>query len=181
VPTTGEPETFKHYITGKTTFTIQPEKVPNHKGIERIIEQLGGPTAKLDDLAKNTKLKAGWIVGGYLSNWVTDALKLPKSFKVVQDILQNKLTDTADVLLPAAAWAEKDGSWENYAGKIQAFSAAIPPPDGSMREGDVYYRLLGRKGLYNAAVVRDEMGEPFASVKVPTDDATEPAFEFAEL
>ena len=29
------------------------------------------------------------------------------------------------VPLPAAAWAEKDGCWENHAGRIQAFSAAI--------------------------------------------------------
>jgi len=99
----------------------------------------------------------------------------------VQDILANKLTDTADVLLPAAAWAEKDGCWENFAGKIQPFAAAIAPPDGAMREGDVYYKLLGRSGQYNAEVVRQEMGEPFASAKISTDEAPSPAFEFAEL
>lgn len=186
VPTTGEVESFKHYTSGKTTFTIQPEKVPNRKGIERAIKTMGGPTITLEEFsggahAAMKPLKAGWIVGGYLSNWVTDALKLPKSFKVVQDILPNKLTDTADVLLPAAAWAEKDGSWENFAGKIQPFAAAIAPPEGTMREGDVYYRLLERRGLYSAEVVRQEMGEPFASIQSPTEDATEPAFEFAEL
>ena len=50
-----------------------------------------------------------------------------------------------------------------------------------MREGDVYYRLLRRAGLYNAEVVRREMGDPFASAKVSTDEAPSPAFEFAEL
>ena len=49
---------------------------------------------------------SGWIVGGYLSNWVTDALKLPKGFKVVQDILPSSLADKADVLLPSAAWVK---------------------------------------------------------------------------
>jgi len=173
---------FKHYLTGKTTFTIQAEKVPNRKGIERVIQMLGGPTMKVEELGASKTLRGGWIVGGYLSNWVTDALKLPgKSIKVVQDILANKLTDTADVLLPAAAWAEKDGCWENFAGKIQPFAAAIAPPDGAMREGDVYYKLLGRSGQYNAEVVRQEMGEPFASAKISTDEAPSPAFEFAEL
>ena len=61
--------------------------------------------AKLEELAANAKLKGGWILGGYLSNWVTDAFKLPRGVKIVQDILPNKLTDSADVLLPAAAWA----------------------------------------------------------------------------
>jgi formate dehydrogenase major subunit len=106
---------------------------------------------------------------------------LPKGFKIVQDILASSLADSADVLLPAAAWAEKDGSWENYQNKIQHFSAAITPVEGARREGDVYYTLLGRPGLYNALVVRQEMGEPFAAVALPDHAAAAPAMEFAAL
>jgi anaerobic selenocysteine-containing dehydrogenase len=106
---------------------------------------------------------------------------LPKGFKVLQDILSSSLSDTADVVLPAAAWAEKDGSWENYAGKIQHFAAAVPPPEGARREGDVYYTLLGRPEMYNAELVRKEMGGPFAEVQLPDAKAAEPAFEFAPL
>ena len=186
VPTTGANEEFKNYLTKKVTFTIQAEKVPNRKGIERIFAILGGPTVSLAEFSGGVHaavkpLKAGWIVGGYLSNWVTDSLKLPKGLKVVQDILPNRLTDTTDILLPAAAWAEKDGCWENHAGKMQAFGGAIVPPEGAMREGDVYYRLLERRGLYNADVVREDMGEPFASIKLPSEETAEPAFEFVEL
>jgi NADH-quinone oxidoreductase subunit G len=181
VPTTGQNEVFKNSITGQVTFVIQAEKVPNRRGVERVISLLGGPTATLEELGKSTRLKGGWIVGGYLSDWVTDALKLPRGVKVVQDILPNKLTGSADALLPAAAWAEKDGCWENHAGRLQAFSAAVTPPAGAMREGDVYYRLLGRSGLYNAQAVRQEMGEPFASVQIPSERTEEPAFEFVEL
>jgi hypothetical protein len=35
--------------------------------------------------------------------------------------------------------------------------------------------------MYNAEDVRAEMGEPFAAVSVPSEDAEEPAFEFVEL
>jgi NADH-quinone oxidoreductase subunit G len=181
VPTTGENEVFKNSMNGKVTFTIQAEKVPNRKGIERVIAILGGPTGSLEALATSTTLKAGWIVGGYLSNWITDQFKLPRGVKIVQDILPNKLTDTADVLLPAAAWAEKDGCWENFAGKIQAFTAAIAPPHGARREGDVYLKLLGRSEMYNAELIRKEMGEPFAATVVPSENFAEPAMEFAEL
>jgi anaerobic selenocysteine-containing dehydrogenase len=152
-----------------------------------VIQVLGGPTISLAEFsggghAATKTLKAGWIAGGYLSNWVTDQLKLPaRSIKVVQDILPNKLTETADVLLPSAAWAEKDGCWENFAGKIQPFTAAIAPPEGAMRDGDVYYKLLSRPGLYNAQVVRKEMGEPFASIQIGTEEAPAPAFDFVEL
>ena len=181
VPSSGENEVFKNYLTGKTTFTIQAEKVPNAAGVRRVMEKLGGPTAKIEELATSKTLKAGWIVGGYLSAWVTDALKLPKGFKVVQDILPSSLSDKADILLPAAAWAEKDGCWENFSGTIQPFQAAVPPPDGARREGDVYYRLLRREGFYSAEDVRAEMGEPFASVKLPEANIAEPAPEFVEL
>ena len=177
VPTSGEDETFKNPQSGKQTFVIKAEKVPNAAGIRRVIGMLGGPSATWDELSANEKpelknLKGGWIVGGYLSDWQPEKSVLPKGFKVVQDILQSSLANSADVLLPAAAWAEKDGSWENYQGHIQHFSSAITPIEGSRREGDVYYTLLGRTGLFNAAVVRQEMGGAFASVALPNHRAT---------
>jgi anaerobic selenocysteine-containing dehydrogenase len=99
----------------------------------------------------------------------------------VQDILPNALTRTADVVLPAAAWAERDGTWENFDGRLQAFVAAVPPPEGLRREGDVYHAILGRAGMYNAGDVRTELGESFTTVVTPTGDVGEPAMEFVEL
>ena len=180
VPTTGHNETFKNSVNGKQTFVIQAEKVPNAAGVRRVLAMLGGPQAAYTDLAGNAALKGGWVVGGYLSNWATN-VTLPRGFTVVQDILPNQLTATASVLLPAAAWAEKDGCWENFAGKIQAFEAAVAPPEGTRREGDVYLNLLSRRETYNATVIRGEMGEAFATVEVPVVAGAEPAFEFAEL
>jgi NADH-quinone oxidoreductase subunit G len=186
VPSSGANEVFKNPANGKTTFTIQAEKVPNAKGVQRVIDMLGGPKTDVAGVVASgttelKNLKAGWIVGGYLSNWITDQLKLPKGFKVVQDILPSSLSDKADILLPAAAWAEKDGCWENFAGKIQPFAAAVPPPEGTRREGDVYYKLLGRTGFYNAHDVHVEMGEAFANVNLPIERVATPAFEFVEL
>jgi len=191
VPAAGEDEVFKNSLTGKETFRIKAEKVPNAAGVRRVIELLGGPKASFDDLVAATKtevkaLKGGWIVGGYLSNWIpADAKQAPALFKkgakIVQDILPNAVTASATVLLPSAAWAEKDGCWENHAGKLQAFTAAVSPCEDARREGDVYYKLLNRRGMYNAQDVRKEMGEPFASVTIPSEHAEEPAFEFVEL
>jgi NADH-quinone oxidoreductase subunit G len=102
-------------------------------------------------------------------------------FKVVQDVLPSSVSESADVLLPTATFAEKDGCWENFAGEIQPFVAAVPPPDGISREGDIYLSLLGRTGLYNAETIRHEMGEPFASIKVPQEQVDAPTMEFVEL
>ena len=106
---------------------------------------------------------------------------MKKGYRVVQDVLINALTDSASVVLPMAAWAETEGTWENYQGKIQPFAAAIAPIEGARREGDVYLAMLGRRGLYNAEKIREEMGEAFAGVKMPAPKGEEPAMEFVEL
>ena len=149
-------------------------------GVRRVMQMLGGATMKLEELAKAPKLKAGWIVGGYLSEW-SKGITFPRGFKVVQDILPSSLTESADIVLPSAAWAEKDGCWENFAGKIQPFEAAVAPPEGARRDGDVYFQLLGRSGFCNANDVRKEIGAPFASLSLPQEHAPEPAFEFVEI
>jgi NADH-quinone oxidoreductase subunit G len=185
-PTTGQDEIFTNPANGKQTFVIKAEKVPNSAGIRRVLGMLGGTTCEWNDLAAlpaAAKLKGGWIVGGYLSNWIPRELPAPvkKGLRIVQDILPNSLTAAADVTLPMACWAETEGTWENFGGKLQAFTAAVPPPEGAKRAGDVYFTVIGRPGMYNAEQIRGEMGGPFAEVQAPVVHADEPAFEFAEL
>src|SRR5207249_2269724 len=50
VPTSEKDEVFKNYMSGKVTFTIKAEKVPNAAGIRRVIEMLGGPSSTLQEL-----------------------------------------------------------------------------------------------------------------------------------
>jgi len=95
--------------------------------------------------------------------------------------LNSDFAGKVDIVLPTACWAETEGTWENFAGKIQSFAAAVPGPEGTRRAGDVYYTLLGKAGLYNAQVVRQEMGEAFAAVQLPSDNVEAPAYEFVEL
>jgi hypothetical protein len=186
VPRSGKDEVFYHYLTGKETFRIPAEKVPNAAGVRRVMARCGGPSGEYADIVSTqpdlSRLKGGWIVGGYLSNWISSELPafLNSGFRVVQDLLRTSMTEAADILLPAAAWVEKDGCWENHQGKIQPFNAAVPPPHDVRREGDVYYRLLGRPGLYSATVVRREMGEPFVSVVSPPEKEAK-SEEFQEL
>jgi anaerobic selenocysteine-containing dehydrogenase len=187
-PTTGDDQVFKHYITHKETFRIKAEKVPNAAGIRRVLGLLGGATTTWDEFTAGERadiknLKAGWIVGNYLSSWLPANLPAPlkKGFRVLQDILPSDFAGKADILLPSSCWAETDGTWENHVGKVQPYAAAVPVPEGVRRAGDVYYTMLGRPGLYNAQDVRQEMGEPFASVQLPAERVDAPAYDFVEL
>ena len=188
VPTEGEDQVFGHYLTKKETFRIKAEKAPNAAGVRRVLALLGGPQVSYDQLVKSEtpelkKLKGGWIVGGFLKDWLPKEQPaiFKKGYRVVQDILENSLTAVADVVLPSAAWCEKDGCWENHAGVIQAFAAAVTPPGEALTEGRVYLKLLERNQKYNPAEIRQEMGEPFASVTLPNPRVIAPAMEFVEL
>lgn len=184
VPKAESDEVFKHYITKQETFRIQAEKVPNRAGVQRVIEKLGGSSMDWATFGTGSHagLKAGWVTGGYHSHWTgTDMpATLKKAFKVVQDLLPSSLTGSADILLPSAAWVEKDGSWENYKGVVQAFAKAFSPRDGAVAEGEVFARLLGRR--YDAVAIRAELGEGFDAAKPPhASEADEPAMEFVEI
>jgi NADH-quinone oxidoreductase subunit G len=188
VPSSGQDEVFHDTVTKKQTFVIKAEKVPNKTGVGRVIDMLGGPKATFDELTQGAradlqKLKGGWIVGGYHSPWVPTQTPeiFSKGYKVVQDLLPSRLSESADVFIPGAAWAEKDGCWENYLGKVQPFAAAVPAPEGVRRDGDIYLAMSGQHGMYNAQAVRGEMGAPFAEVAFPAQHAVKPALEFAEL
>jgi len=188
VPTGGQDVVFRNSLTGQQTFVIKAEKAPNANGIRRVIGMFSGPRATFQELVKADRedikfLKGAWIVGGYLGNWLPEDQPpvFKKGLRLLQDIFPSALSASADVVLPAATWAEKDGCWENHQNRIQPFAAAVAPPEGAVREGDVYLELMGRPGPYDAAAIRKEMGEPFASVQLPKEQQEEPAFEFVEL
>ena len=190
VPTEGEDEVFKHYLTGDETFRIQAEKVPNRRGVDRVLELLGGPRGTWSATSDPSldKLKAGWITGGYLSSWTGTELPafVKSGFHVVSDLLESGLSAGADVVLPAASWAEKSGTWENHAGLIQPFEPAIDVIPNSVIEGELFAKLLGRTEGYVPAKVREELAEKDEAFHTITsrddDEAGERSpFEFAEL
>ena len=165
VPVDGEDETFPQGNGSPVRFTIRAEKCPNRRGIEMVLAGLGGAVVSFE--AFETRAAAGdfagaWIVGGYPREWVrkqTVSAAGKIGLLIVQDILPNKLTEAAGVLIPSCSWAERSGCFVNCDGKIQAFEAAIAPLEGCRRDGQFLYALAGEAGLYHAATVRDRMAE----------------------
>jgi NADH-quinone oxidoreductase subunit G len=156
-------------------FTIHAEKTPNRRGIEMVIDGMGGPTVAREELwSRAGEFKAVWIVGGYPNaGWPNETLAAaaPKfELLIAQDIFPNVLTQNAHVVLPFCAWVERDGSFVNQQGLIQPFARAIHPPDGAKRDGQYLYELAGLTGLFNAQHVRAMMAEKipaFANLHVP--------------
>ena len=79
----------------------------------------------VEDVAKNSK---ALLIGGSLQ----DASILEgKDFVVVQELFETDTTAHADVILPAASFAEVDGTYTNNTGFVQRVRKAIEPVNQS--------------------------------------------------
>ena len=69
-------------------------------------------------------------------SWIVEARKAGRlPVLIYQGVLQTELSKIADVVLPGAAWVEKDATYTNDQGIVQAASKAINAP------GEVRRRL----------------------------------------
>ncbi len=164
VPYVGEDKQFPVQADqASAKFTILNEKCPNRRGIEMILASMGGASPSLEEFTASAGAGAyagAWIVGGYPGQWVTKELSgavAKIGVTLVQDMFASALTESADVVIPSCAWAERVGCFVNRQGKIQAFHWAVNPPEGCQRDGNYLYQLSGEPGLYNASAVRDRM------------------------
>ena len=163
VPVVGADETFPG------GFTIRAEKCPNRNGVEAVLALYGAGERSWNDLLAHMaagKVDAAWVTGGYPAAWVDEATAAGfagLSCLVVQDLFDSPLTRLATWRLPATGFAERAGTWVNVGHHAQSFDAAIRPPAGVWPEGRLFWNMLGRRGLYDAAAVRRQIAESSAA------------------
>ena len=170
VPVVGQDQTFRK------GFVIKAEKCPNRRGIESILQHLGGPTADFRTFlgqAIEGRFNAAYVGGGYPGDWVTTdvANALAKvELLVVHDLFPSRLDEFVAVQIPAATWAEREGTFMNCEGLLQPFDRALPPLEGVKADGQFLHELAGRTGLFRAKKVREELAAEmpqFAEVFMP--------------
>jgi formate dehydrogenase (coenzyme F420) alpha subunit len=119
----------------------------------------GLTSTEMTEAALDGSLKALYIIGE--DPVICDAnIKKTKAalenldFLVVQEIFMTATARMADVVLPAAAWAEKDGSYTSMERRVQWIDQAVPPV-GEAKEGlwiiDQIARRLGLDFNYSSA------------------------------
>jgi ferredoxin-nitrate reductase len=129
------------------------------------------------------RLKAIWIICTNPLTSLPDArlaeaaLKKTK-FVVVQDI-SNKPESLAyaDVILPAAAWAEKEGTMTNSERRISYLNKVIDPPGEALPDADIlcrFARKMGYKGFdfENAAAIYAEHARLTAKTNIDISGLT---------
>ena len=77
-------------------------------------------------------------------------------FMVVQDMFITETAEYADVILPAAAFAEKDGHFTNTERRVQRINKIIEPPKGVITDWEIIQLIANAMGSdWNYKSVRD--------------------------
>jgi NADH-quinone oxidoreductase subunit G len=175
VRTVGEDDKYPKDVHGRpiepTKFTIRAEKCPNHRGVEAILRHFAGDVMPMGDVlgrAAGGDFSAIYFVGGDPEGWINDAqadaLENVETV-VVQDILPSPASVRATFVLPGGSFTERDGTLVNHAGLAQQVHRAIRSPGEARPDGRILWDLAGRRGLFNAAQLRREMGEVIESLR----------------
>ncbi len=122
-------------------------------------------------LLRRKKLKVLYLLGEFPPLGKT----LPTDFIISQNIYPPPAGLRADLVLPAAAFTEIDGTVINQAGRIQAINKAVEPPGEALPDWQILARLaqeMDVKGLdyRNVEQIHTEMAtfyDPFKDLKAP--------------
>jgi predicted molibdopterin-dependent oxidoreductase YjgC len=119
------------------------------------------------------EIRAAWVSAGYPKPWIDEATAArfgSLELLVVQDLFDSPLWDRATYQLPGASFAERAGSYVNFNDRLQSFDWAIRPPAGVWVEGPLYWRLLGRMGMYSPRTALSEVAADIVYFAVAGND-----------
>ena len=134
----------------------------------------GLTAVEIIERAKERKIKGLYIVGENPilsfphSSLVAEALA-SLDFLVVQDMFLTETARLANVVLPAASFAEKEGTFTNFEGRVNRVRKAIDPPGESLPDWEIILRLAEKMGA----------PLPFSSLRQVIDEIAElvPSYE----
>ncbi|HVE91620.1 MAG TPA: molybdopterin dinucleotide binding domain-containing protein, partial [Actinomycetota bacterium] len=143
-------------------------------------EQPGEDTAAVLSRARSGGLDLLWLVGADVLGDVPDArlgaeALVGAGYVVVQDVQSSDLVEFADLLLPAAAFAERDGTLTDWEGRRQPIQAGVDPPGSARADYAILSecaRRLGRPiGCRRLGDVQEELSglldRPASAVPAP--------------
>lgn len=100
----------------------------------------------------NGKIKALWVIGtnpvvSYPNREVLEHALRRLELLVVQDGFDTPTTAMADIVLPAAIWGEKDGTFTNSERRVSRVRAGVAPPGEARSDFDIFLALAEHLGV----------------------------------
>ncbi|MGV9455286.1 molybdopterin oxidoreductase family protein [Streptomyces sp. NPDC003635] len=133
-------------------WNVEPRRIPHY----------GPPThaMKIFRYAEQGSLRMLWITGTNPAvslpelSRIRSVLARESLFLVVQDLYPTETTELADVVLPAAGWGEKTGTFTNADRTVHLSDKAVEPPGLARSDLDILLDYARRLDL------RDKDGDP---------------------
>jgi formate dehydrogenase major subunit len=118
------------------------------------------------------KVRAFYIFGENLANSEPDIRKVEHElasaeFLVVQDIFLTETTRFAHVVLPAAAWGEKDGTFTNSERRVNRVRGVSKPPGEAKPDWWIFQQIAKRFGQDWISASAQEIWDNEVSVLAP--------------
>jgi len=127
------------------------QKMAQAWGVTDLPDQPGMKVTAMIPAAHDGKLKALYIIGENPLVSDPDLNHCEKSLKhldflVVQDIFLTETALLADVVLPSACFAEKEGTFANTDRRVQRVRKAVEPPGQAWEDWKITCEIAGRMG-----------------------------------
>lgn len=106
---------------------LTSEKAPNMNGLKKIV-----PSIKDLSSAQERNLT--------IFGWILKDLSLPSVVEkvlLVSNRIPENIKEKVGFFIPEAGWAEKEGSWTNFEGRVQWFGNAVQPVGESIKITDL--------------------------------------------
>ncbi|WMY78079.1 nitrate reductase [Citricoccus sp. I39-566] len=154
----------EHVADLARVWNVEPSRIPHY----------GPPTHAMQMLryAEDGSIRLMWVSGTNPAvslpelGRIRSILEQERLFLVVQDLYLTETAQLADVVLPAATWGEKTGTFTNVDRTVHLSEKAVEPPGEARADLDIFLDYARRLDL------RDQDGGPLVTWHDP-----ESAFE----
>jgi formate dehydrogenase major subunit len=148
------------------------KKFENAWQVDKLPEENGMMIPQMMEGLVSKKIRAFYIFGENLANTEPDITKVEHElssaeFIICQDIFPNETTKFADVILPAAAWSENDGTFTNSERRVSRVRGVSKSPGISMPNWWIFKELAKRFGHHWESSSAREIWDNEISVLAP--------------
>jgi len=119
-----------------------------------IAEKPGYTATEMFEALNDGRLKAIWIMGTNPLVSLPDVRKAEEALKKAKFVVVQEASNTpetlayADVVLPAASWAEKEGTMTNAERRIAHLSRVMPAPGEALPDAEIICRFAKQMGFH---------------------------------
>jgi formate dehydrogenase major subunit len=152
-------------VQGASDMGALPDLLPGYQrltddeAVTRIEQEWGAqfdrrPGLRILDMfaaALDGRLKALWVIGEDIAQTDPDTHRVEAAIDacevvISQELFLSRTAERADVVLPAASFLEKDGTFVNFDRRVQRVRSAVDPPGDARTDFEIVNLVAGALG-----------------------------------